>query len=758
MIWLSERLASSPDRHGGFWIAIVAAALFSIESWALGPYSWMYGYGAGLETIPTHLALLFEGRLFSPWAPFLAGGLDRFSFWGNADPLNWETALLAVFPVWLANGLHRFVQYFIAIYFTGIVLRDQLGLDTRPAVVGGLLYGCFSYFTFGELLALPALPLFLWLMERSKSSRRGPWLPVLMGLGFSTLTTFTHSVPYFAVFAALWSVVVLKDASPRAVFYLGLIVLGLALGDSPQLLAAISAASFSHRVGFPPETVSLSLDSLLYRSLRFDYFNHDVLAQRLAWELPLPLLTAGAVTIRLACATHLHAYPLAHMYLRVYVIYLLLSQRWLLVALQNAIGGVLPAVNGIYMGRFFDMPASFLIAAQLALLIALAGIAFGQNHWPRRAVSILVAALAVFMLLEPKVFLFYRNGVDGWGEKNYQVGSIDRLLKEETGPFRVASVLPLQPAYAYAQGLETADGWANLYPKVYRDYWLRVLAPLFVNIPGAKEIFDPVSGKPRDHYIFLGADLIDPAVGALPGEDAALALVEGFDVDRRFNLTLLGLLNVKYLLSEFPLKSTRLVAIHTPANRPTVAYSRDWATGWLVPPSGPRGHGITEQLSHAMTDLAAAMRRRSHGKDLYIYRLEDVVPRFRLVTDLEVQESGTAVLNRISSMNAQALRATAILEAEDSASVSAHTHLVDGRVRVIRYRPSQIELGVEISGNGFLVIANTWSPYWRALVDGHEKPLVRANHAQLGMPIEAGSHTISLSYLPPYLFGSSPRQ
>ena len=131
-------------------VALLGAAAFSFESWALGPYSWMYGYGAGLETIPAHLALHFGDRLFSPWAPFIAGGVDRYAFWGNADPFNWETLFVALFQPWLANGLHRFVQYFIAIYFTSVLCRKQLGLDAWHALLGGVFFACFSYFTFGE--------------------------------------------------------------------------------------------------------------------------------------------------------------------------------------------------------------------------------------------------------------------------------------------------------------------------------------------------------------------------------------------------------------------------------------------------------------------------------------------------------------------------------------------------------------------------------------------------------------------------------
>jgi hypothetical protein len=115
-----------------------------------------------------------------------------------------------------------------------------------------------------------------------------------------------------------------------------------------------------------------------------------------------------------------------------------------------------------------------------------------------------------------------------------------------------------------------------------------------------------------------------------------------------------------------------------------------------------------------------------------------------------MQRSGKAVLNRISSMSAHALRTTAILEESSIDGVWARANLADGRVKVVRYRARQIELNVESNGNGFLVIANTWSPFWRAMVDGRERTLVRTNHTQLGMSIEPGSHDVTLAYQLPY--------
>jgi hypothetical protein len=732
-------------------VALVGAAAFTFESWALGPYSWMYGYGAGLETIPTHLALHQGDRLFSPWAPFLAGGVDRYAFWGNADPLNWDTLFFALFPPWLANGAHRFVQYFIAIFFAATLCRRQLHLDARMAVLGGIFFACFSYFTYGQLLAIPALPLFLLLVQYSRESKRGPWLPLVVGLGFSTFTTFTFSLPYFAALAGLWSVLVLRDASARAAMNLGLIVLGLTLGDAPHLLAVLANVGFSHRTGLPPESVHWSVDSLLYRTLQFDYFNQDPFLKQVAWHLPLPILTAGAVILGITLYLRRGPILLAEMYLRVYAVYFLLSQRWLFITPQNVVAERLPWVRGIYMGRFFDVPGSFLIACQLALLVAILRELARRVKWRQWALSSSIAAFVALMLIQPKIFLFYRLGVDGWGQLNYQVGSLDRLKSAEAEPFRVASVLPLQPAYAYAQGLETADGWANIYPGVYREYWLQILAPLFKNVPAAKQIFDPDSGKPQDQYIFLGADLMHPTAGALPGEDPALALKEGFDVGRRFDLKLLGLLNVKYLLSELPLKGRGIELVHAPAVPPRIAFSRDWATGRIInPPSEPHGDGVRAKLRNAFADWVDGIRIKSAGKDVFIYRIADFMPRFRFVEEVRVEPTGQRVLASLTALSSSELSRAAVAEAADFPA-QGKRRFQTGKLGASQIRSNELRFEVSSQADAFLVIGMTWNPYWQAEIDGVPTRVIRINHAQMGIEVPAGATTVWFHYAPPYL-------
>src|SRR5258708_35208514 len=105
-------------------------------------------------------------------------------------------------------------------------------------------------------------------------------------------------------------------------------------------------------------------------------------------------------------------------------------------------------------------------------------------------------------------------------------------------------------------------------------------------LPVVRNMFDPAVGRPQDHYIFLGGDLIYPGIGALPGEDPKQEITTGFDIDRRFNLDILRLLNVHYLLSEYALSGSGISLVHAPAHPPTFQQSSSHPTAiphWDAP-------------------------------------------------------------------------------------------------------------------------------------------------------------------------------
>jgi hypothetical protein len=747
-------LPENADRQGlqkHIFFALVVAALCSCESWAFGSLSWIYGYGGGLETIPAYLALDIDDRNFSLWSPFVAGGIDRLAFWGNADPVSIELLLFKLLPVWLAYGLHRFLQYFVAVFFAARVGKEELGLDWRWSAFLGLLHGCFAYQTTGALLTIAGVPLLVWLLYRITAPNRSWIAAIVAGVLFSLCTTFTFSDPYLLLFAAMWLIIVGRRYSAHVARQFMLFSVALLLADCPQLFAIAANGPTSHRAGWPSEQIGWSIDGLFYRQLQFDIFSQNKLLEFITLNVPPAVFLLGLPVAAVDYWRNDHVPSYAGLFLRVFAIWAVLSQKWLWILLQTTIAFILPFVNGVYMGRFFQIPAAFIIACGFTLV--------GRMIWnfipgrlPRYGAAAVAIGFAAFMIVWPKVHLFYPMGVDDWGEGNYRIAALDDIRARETAPFRVASVLPLQPAYAYAQGLETVDGWANLYPAVYRDLWYRALMPLFSEAPYTKRIFGVEVGRPEDNFIFLGADLIEPGIGLLPGENVLEAIKTGFDVNRRFDLNILRLLNVKYLLSEYPLKGSGINLVHAPAMWPDFPISRSRNTGLVHgvrrPPVLDQRFGRLARYVQPFFDLRSAWQRDLSGKDIFIYGLARALPRFRMVESVAVETTESAVLDRVAKMSP----GEAVINAADAGVLGDSHAFAPGEVTIARYTPDEIVLDLEHQGAGFLVIANTWSPYWKAEIDGQPAPLIRTNNAQYGLVIGAGGRRARLFYSPPYSF------
>lgn len=718
-------------------IALLVSAWLSLEFWVLGSWSWIYGYGASLETIPTYLGLTQTSSTFALRAPFVAGGVDRLSFWGNADPLNVEALLFTWLPVWGANGLHAFLQRFMAILFTALVLREQLGASPRAAALGGVLHGCFSYYTVGAMFTSPAVPLFLWAIYRLQSTRFLVAGAAALGAAVSVLTTFAHGVPYLAVFVFGWFVLVLGWRHPRQLAGCLVALVTLTLFELHQTIALVYNAPFSMRSVYAAESLGLSAAGLLYYQPEFDFFNQDPILKAIVILGPPAVLLAGAVAAWAGRGT-----PQARSrFWHITLLYALLSSKFLLVGAQRLVSIVAPWIDGVYMGRLFMVPYPFLVSA---LIVTAAQLILDDRVTVRRRWFVLAvpASIIVFMLVWPKVALWRPLMIDSWGQQYYEVAALDALKASDRSLFRVASVLDLQPAYAYAHGLEAADGWSNLYPRVYRELWLRVLDPLFKQLPRNRDVFAPDTGRPQDNYIFLGTGLITPGLGVLPGEDTARAVIEGFDVDRRFNLNLLSLLNVKYLLSEYPLKSSHLHLVHAPEPRPSAVVSHDYATGLINSPRDDAG--LTE-------DLRQALERRRRGKDVFIYRHDGALPRFRFVERVQVLAGADSVLDALSAASIDQLRVTAFAEAADGADLAGVGRTSAGTIVVEHYRPDQIVLNLDSqNGPAVLVAAITWNPFWRATLDGRALPIVRVNHAQIAVPLREARGRLTLRYRPPY--------
>jgi len=67
---------------------------------------------------------------------------------------------------------------------------------------------------------------------------------------------------------------------------------------------------------------------------------------------------------------------------------------------------------------------------------------------------------------------------------------------------------------------------------------------------------------------------------------------------------------------------------------------------------------------------------------------------------------------------------------------------------VLRDAPNRVTIAAVLTAPGYLVIADTWYPGWRATVDGQAVELLRANYAFRAVWLEAGEHVVEMVYRP----------
>jgi len=115
---------------------------------------------------------------------------------------------------------------------------------------------------------------------------------------------------------------------------------------------------------------------------------------------------------------------------------------------------------------------------------------------------------------------------------------------------------------------------------------------------------------------------------------------------------------------------------------------------------------------------------------------------------LWVVSSEDAVLGGMRALEASGLHPgrEAIALEEDVAGITVPTSSRASRALLARARGGNLD--VRASGPGLLVIAEGWDRGWSAAIDSEPTAVLRVNHAQMAVVLEAGVHRVTLRYQP----------
>jgi hypothetical protein len=122
---------------------------------------------------------------------------------------------------------------------------------------------------------------------------------------------------------------------------------------------------------------------------------------------------------------------------------------------------------------------------------------------------------------------------------------------------------------------------------------------------------------------------------------------------------------------------------------------------------------------------------------------QNALPRFFLAQSYEIIEDDESQINRLLSDEFDAT-STVVLQEPPSVAPQAGA----GSLSVVQYSANSMTIETEAMAPKLLFVSDTYDAGWRALVDGKEAPIYRANFDFRAIPVPGGKHTIVMYYWP----------
>lgn len=223
--------------------------------------------------------------------------------------------------------------------------------------------------------------------------------------------------------------------------------------------------------------------------------------------------------------------------------------------------------------------------------------------------------------------------------------------------------------------------------------------------------------------------LFQPIGAGAVGADGCIRQTTPIDFAASYNLDLLSLDNVKFIVSGIPLHDRRLTLLE----------------------STIRDELSALQCASEAERLAAFRTKGLVGRPLFIYRNEEAAPRVFAPRALEIAADESAVYQALLGRSIAELKHTALVARTDLPVALAHAGNLQvsiEKVSVVRGDHLQIETSSE--AGGIVIVSDSYSPYWQAEAGGKPLPLFPAYHTFIGISVPPGRHTVDLRYRPPY--------
>jgi Protein of unknown function (DUF6044)/Bacterial membrane protein YfhO len=498
-----------------------------------------------------------------------------------------------------------------------------------------------------------------------------------------------------------WLLVRRRTSARQAILVMALFAMAWAVSEAPGIWGSLLNAAQSHRADWALRTVSLrAAISRQYSYVSGILLDNQVMVAAALLGLAAARLRNRALIVALSASAAIFLVVLA-------------SGFWLTGVRRYA-----GPLAGFQVDRFYLLaPFALIVSGALGLDVLAAKLRDRSTSDSGRRGRLWAVSLTLLVLLvlgplasaRVQVRILHEMRAGSTYAAVFQRPELRRLAAAGVGapPYRVATVYAPQvfappkdsywpevfgqmPAYAWAYGLETVDGYVVMYPESYQRFWGCVTERALAQDKAMNDYFWDWGSRV---YLFI------PDTGRPPPAVTDLADI--------CNTNLLSLANVRYLISPVRLSGAGLTLVS--------------------------GDG------------------RGKPWPLYIYESTRFLPRFFVVGSTRAYLDLPRLLAALGDASLQELSSVAFVEASDAADLQLpQAGASAGEVRQDSYEADRIALSVTTRARSLLVCTMNYSPYWRAYVDGREADVVPVDCTFVGVAVPGGAHRVELRYQPPY--------